>query len=293
VSVLLGIVPAWAHSAWRERRYLVCLVLTMLGAVLFVQSFSSAFARVTEFRADRGSSAQDVTAAHARAKKAVEDAGSAEATASANVDKFCSATSAVVTQSRSGRRVRTETKAPTANPLCETWTVQLSTRQENTRRARAALDDLPPVPAASADIQAMAAALHLDVAVVEAYQPAFLPLGIELGLMACFFIAFRPLPARAIEETEPVRRTPVPMQGTLDTVDVMPQDFINALVSKWLDTEGIPEGLTITQAHAKFNAFLKAQPIISLTRFGRALSANGVKKCTKQGRVYVHGRKAG
>lgn len=284
-SIALAIAPSAIHRLWKERLRISAVLLTGIAAFTFLISCSSTLARVSEFRAAKGSGAAAIAHAYAEAKAALQQAEDDEKVQAAKVDQFCSVTTTSQTYSK---KARTDTKI--ISPLCAPAQTELERRQGYTTSARRQLAAVPPVPEADADIKGLAALLQVSPALVDKYWPAGMPLGLEFIMWAAFLVTFRPM-SYPIEEEAPRR----PAIGDGDNVTVLegddvllaPQEYVNACVAKWIDEQGLPVGLSSSQARAQFNAWLRSQETVSPVRFGKALTALGVKKRKLGGRVMI------
>lgn len=290
ISVTVALCPHWAGNALREGRRVAGVGFGMLFVFLFLVSVMASLGRVGEFRAAKGSGSATAERTLQAAKDAVTAAEAQEAAASANVEKFCAVTTTTKTTTKEGSKKKAKavsTQMTEADPRCITWTAELTRRAEATATSRQSPDLKITVADADADAKRIAAMLpFLTAQKVEEWQPAMMPLGLELIMALVFPFAFRPLEYHV---QEPVARdlpgnvVHFPLGDCLMT----DQKVVTGLVATWLKDEGLPVDMPIGKACEKFNAWLKRHQLVNLKLFGKALTDLGVQKRVKAGRTLI------
>jgi hypothetical protein len=174
-----------------------------------------------------------------------------------------------------------------ADPRCANWQSELQTRRANAEAARQALAKVPPVPEANADAHRIAAMLpFLSATTVDEWQPALMPLGLELIMALVFPFAFRPLEYQvpgAVEHDSPDNVVRYPFRDCL----IMDPKVVTGLVATWLEAEGLPVDMPISKACEQFNAWLRRQELVNVKTFGKALTDLGVQRRVKGGRTLI------
>ena len=281
--IIVALVPGYLTAACRERRFGAVLGFMLVIVAGIAVSLTGALGRVAQVRADHTSSATAISRQYTEAKRTADDADGAVALASAAVDKTCNATTTVSTTSK---KVRTETTK--IDPRCEPARAELERRQDRATAARTALNNVPPVPEVDADTKRLAAMLSLPPQTVEEWQPAFLPLFLEITMMVVFGFAFRPL-SYIMVEPEPL----LELSGNIVPFDqqeclIVKQEMVTVLVRQWINEEGLPVDLPIAAACRQFNVWVaKNKQLVNVKLFGNALTDLGVRKRIKSGRTLI------
>ena len=292
ISVTVALCPHWAGNAFRERRALAGLGFVLLFVFLFIVSVMGSLGRVGEFQSAKGSTAATSARTLKAAQLAVARAEANERGASENVNRFCGATTTAKVTTTEGSRKKAKavsTQTVEADPRCATWTTELARRAEETTAARQSPDLKITVVDASADAKRIAAMLpFLSAETVEEWQPALMPLGLELIMALVFPFAFRPLEydlQTSEQHDSPTPSNVVPFPSTNGLI--MDNNVVAGLVAVWLENEGLPANVSLTEACAKFNAWMKAQQLVSVKSFSKALDTIGVQKRSKGGRTLI------
>jgi len=290
ISIVVALCPHWAGTAFRQSHRTIGVGFLGLFVFLFLVSVMASIGRVGEFRAAKGSSAAAIQQQHDVAKSAVDRAVEAVRVASANVDNFCAATTTSKTMTREGSKKKSKavsTQTVEADPRCDNWQAELQTRRDSAEKARNALAAVPPVPDANADAHRIAAMLpFLSAQTVEEWQPALMPLGLELIMSLVFPFAFRPLEYQVEEAPERSLPDNVVRFPSTDGL-IMDVKVVAGLVALWINDEGLPVDQPIAKACERFNAWLKRQNLVSPKMFSKALDAAGVQKRMKGGRTLI------
>ncbi len=287
-SFLLAVCPSWCHRSFKEGRWFLSTLCTFVCALVFMGNLIATLARVDDFRAGKGATADAVRRELEDAETALQRAESSEAEAASSVAKFCAATTTQQTVTGSGKK-KSYTAAKVTDARCADWTGQLAARQEVTAAVRTAKGKIV-IPDVDADTKRLAARLHLSPDTVEQWQPAIMPVLLEFSMMLAFSFAFRPL-TYTVDEPRVARDTAVLPDNVIafeprDCL-IMSQQVVNGLVAKWIEDEGLPVDMPIGQACEKFNAYLKRQRIVNVKLFGKALTDLGVPKRKKGGYTLI------
>ena len=287
-ACLIGaLCPGWMETAWRERRIFGVLGWTIVLVISIGMSLSGALGRVFEMRAVKGAGAVTLSQGRAEAQRAVDQAEAAVARQQETAEKWCNTTT---TQETYEKKRRTEIKV--VDGRCKPAQDELAERRADLEARRAKLAVAPVAAKASADVNGIAAFLHLPAEEVEVYQPAGWPLFLELTMLLSFYCAFRPLEYDDDTEQPQRREWPANVVSLSQVADGLVQDIqvVAGLIKLWIEAEGLPADVPMKKACEQFNRWLKRQEnIVGSRTFSSACKAAGVRTRSKGGNTLIAG----